>query len=155
MTSDLRTELRQTRPFASRQEEAFLNLERTATALQDDFEQVLKPFGITGAQYNVLRILRGAGPQGLCRNEVRDRLVTRMPDVTRMLDRMEQAGLVVRERSTEDRRLVSTRLTARGRELVDALDAPVAAEQRRRLGHLDDAQLATLIQLLTIARERT
>ena len=153
MTPDLRTEIRQARPFASPEQEAHLNIGRTDAVLSDALERMLKPFGISGTQYNVLRILRGAGPEGLCRNEVRDRLLTRMPDVTRLLDRMEDAGLIVRTRSTEDRRLVSTRLTTRGRELVDSLDAPVAAEHRRRLGHLSEQQLRTLVELLTLARQ--
>lgn len=152
--ADLKTEIRQTRAFPTLHEEAFLNIERTATQLADAFEQMLKPHGITGTQYNVLRILRGAGADGLCRNEVRDRLVTRMPDVTRLLDRMEDAGLIVRERSTEDRRVVSTQLTRQGRKLVDSLDAEVTAEHKARLGHLDADQLRTLIELLTLARQR-
>ena len=150
--ADLKTELRQTKAFPSLHEEAFLNVERTAALLADAFEQMLKPHGITGTQYNVLRILRGAGANGLCRNEVRDRLVTRMPDVTRLLDRMEDAGLIVRERSTEDRRLVSTQLTRKGRELVDSLDGLVTAEHKARLGHLTADQLRTLIELLTLVR---
>lgn len=150
--ADLKTEIRQTKAFPTLHEEAFLNIERTATQLADAFEQMLKPHGITGTQYNVLRILRGAGANGLCRNEVRDRLVTRMPDVTRLLDRMEDAGLIVRERSTEDRRLVSTQLTRQGRKLVDSLDAEVTAEHQARLGHLDADQLHTLIELLTLVR---
>ena len=149
---DLKSEIRQTKAFPTVYEEAYLNLERTAALLNDAFEQMLKPYGITGTQYNVLRILRGAGTDGLCRNEVRDRLVTRMPDVTRLLDRMENAGLIIRERSTEDRRQVSTQLTAEGRRLVDDLDAPVTAEHKARLEHLDPAQLRTLIDLLTQVR---
>ena len=149
---DLKTEIRQTRAFPSLHEEAFLNLERSAAMLQDAFEQMLKPYGITGTQYNVLRILRGASPGGLCRNEIRDRLVTRMPDVTRLLDRMEDAGLITRERSTEDRRLVSTQLTRSGRKLVDSLDAVVTAEHKAQLRHLTAAQLRSLIELLTLVR---
>ncbi len=152
MTSDLRAEIRQSQPFASLRQEAQLNVVRTSAVLTDAFERLLRPYGITATQYNVLRILRGAGAAGLCRNDLRDRLLTRMPDVTRLLDRMADAGLVERERSTEDRRLVATRLTAQGRRLVDELDAVVAAEHDRRLGHLSDAELATLIELLTHAR---
>ncbi len=92
MANDLQSELRQSKPFPSLEEEAFLNIERTETLLADAFEQVLKPYGITGTQYNVLRILRGAGSKGLCRNEVRDRLVSRMPDVTRLFNRMDHAN---------------------------------------------------------------
>ena len=153
MSSDLREQLRQRKPFESLQQEAYLNLARTEALLSDALEQVLKPYGISGTQYNVLRILRGAESNGLCRYEIRDRLITRMPDVTRLLDRMEDAGLVTRVRGSEDRRLVSTRLTKAGRELVDSLDEPVNEEHRRRLGHLSDAQLRTLIELLGLARE--
>jgi DNA-binding MarR family transcriptional regulator len=152
MPTDLRDELRQTRPFVSLHQEAHLNIARTEAVLGDALERVLKAHGIGTTQYNVLRILRGAGPDGLCRNEIRDRLLTRMPDVTRLLDRMEEAELVTRARGTDDRRLVSTRLTARGRRLVDSLDAPVAEEHRRRLGHMSEAQLKALVELLTLAR---
>lgn len=152
MTPDLRSELRQRKPFESLQQEAHLNVVRTGTALQDAFEQLLKPYGVSNTQYNVLRILRGAEPDGLCRNELRDRLITRMPDVTRLLDRMEEIELVSRERETTDRRLVTTRITKRGRRLVDELDNVVAAEHQRTLGHLNKAQLTTLIELLTLAR---
>ncbi|HEV2643144.1 MAG TPA: hypothetical protein VGT98_10570, partial [Candidatus Elarobacter sp.] len=96
MTTDLREELRQRKPFASVQHEAYLNVIRTAALLTDDFERMLKPFGLSGAQFNVLRILRGAEADGLCRNEIRDRMVTRMSDMTRLLDRMEETGLVAR-----------------------------------------------------------
>jgi DNA-binding MarR family transcriptional regulator len=153
MTPSLRHEIRQRKPFGSLQQEAHLSIARTEAVLHDALERVLKPHGISATQYNVLRILRGAGPEGLCRNEVRDRLLTRMPDVTRLLDRMEDAGLVTRVRSTADRRLVTTKLTARGRELVDALDRPVAEEHKRRLGHLTTDQLRTLVELLALARE--
>ena len=153
MTPALRDELRQRKPFRSLEQEAHLNIVRTAAVLADAFEQMLKPAGITGAQYNVLRILRGAEGDGLCRNELRDRLLTRMPDVTRLLDRMEEAGLVARARDADDRRLVTTRITARGRRVVDELDAAVAKEHRRRLGHLDADQLGTLIELLTLIRQ--
>ena len=152
MPTDLLDELHQRKPFSSLAQEAHLNVGRTHALLQEGLEQVLKAYGLSGTQYNVLRILRGADPRGLCRNEVRDRLLTRMPDVTRLLDRMEQAGLVTRERDTADRRLVTTRLTERGRELVDALDDPVAEEHERRLGHLGEARLRELVRLLTRAR---
>ena len=155
MSPDLREELQQTRPFVSLEQEAFLNLLRTQAELSDSFEQMLRPHGLSGTQYNVLRILRGAGPEGLCRNEIRGRLLTRMHDVTRLLDRMEAAGLVTRARSTEDRRQVGTQLTERGRALVDQLDAETAQEHRRRLGHLTESQLKSLVELLTLARRRS
>jgi len=152
MSNELLDELRQRRPFASLSHEAHLSVGRTAAVLQEGLDRVLKPHGVSGAQYNVLRILRGAGDAGLCRHEIRDRLLTRMPDVTRLLDRMERAGWVVRERDAADRRLVTTRLSARGRELVDALDEPVAAEHEHRLGHLGEERLRELIDLLADAR---
>jgi DNA-binding MarR family transcriptional regulator len=152
MSNTLLDELHQRKPFASLAEEAHLNLSRTEALLQEGIDRVLKPHGVSATQYNVLRILRGAGAKGLCRHEIRDRLLTRMPDVTRLLDRMEEAGLVTRERDTADRRLVTTRLTDRGRKLVDALDGPVAKEHERQLGHLDEKQLRTLVRLLTLVR---
>ena len=155
MPTDLLDELRQRKPFISLAQEAHLSVARTEARLLDGLEQVLRPHGIGVTQYNVLRILRGAGADGLCRNDVRDRLLTRMPDVTRLLDRMEKAGLVLRERDTADRRLVTTRLTEQGRALVDALDGPVAEEHQRRLGHLTEEQLRTLSELLSAAREAT
>ena len=152
MSTDLLDELRQRKPFASLAQEAHLNVGRTQAMLHEGLEQVLRPYNLSATQYNVLRILRGAEPGGLCRNELRDRLLTRMPDVTRLLDRMEEAGLVTRERDTSDRRLVTTRLTERGRELVDALDGPVAEEHERRLGHLGEERLRVLVRLLTLVR---
>ena len=127
---------------------------RTANLLSDEFEQMLKPHGITGTQYNVLRILRGAEPDGLCRNEVSQRLLNRMPDATRLLDRMEEAGLVTRERSTSDRRLVTTRITKQGRQIVDSLDESADEQHEKALGHMSEQQLRTLIKLLTIARKQ-
>ena len=151
--SQLREEIRQQRPFGSPEQEAYLSLVRTAALLTDSLEQKLKPAGLTTAQYNALRILRGAEPDGLCRNEVRDRMLTRMPDMTRLLDRLEAMGLVSRVRSDEDRRLVSTHITAKGRRLLDKLEQPVEDEHRARLGHLSRAQLKTLIELLAAVRE--
>jgi DNA-binding MarR family transcriptional regulator len=152
MATDLKQELKQEKPFRSIQQEAELNLVRTANLLNDNFERMLKPYGITGTQYNVLRILRGAEPDGLCRNEVSARLLNRMPDATRLLDRMEEAGLVTRERSRKDRRLVTTRITEKGRDLVDSLDDVVAAQHQKQLGHLSEKQLRLLIDLLTEVR---
>ena len=154
MPSRLRDEIKQTKPFASVYEEAYLNLARTAAVLGHSFAEAVKPHGVTATQYNVLRILRGAGNAGLCRNEVRDRLVAQVPDVTRLLDRMEEAGLIEREREAADRRMVTTRITADGLRLLKALDEPVLALHRTQLGHLSKQQLTTLIELLTLAREQ-
>lgn len=153
MPHTLREEIQQTRPFVSRREETALNIARTAAVLTDSFDQMVKPWGITSAQYNVLRILRGAEPKGLCRNDVRDRMLTRAPDMTRLLDRMEAAGIVARTRDTEDRRMVTTRITSEGLQMLAELDAVVDGHHRHHLGHLSDAQLDTLIELLTLVRQ--
>jgi DNA-binding MarR family transcriptional regulator len=153
MGRTLREELKQTKPFRGLEEEATLNIARTAAVLEHGLTQALKPFGVTPTQYNVLRILRGAGADGLCRNEVGERLIRRVPDVTRLLDRMEEEGLIVRQRSREDRRLVGTKLAAKGEAILDKLDHEICGIHRRHLGHLDRDQLRTLIDLLTEVRQ--
>ena len=153
--SDLKTELKQRQPFRSLGHEAHLSILRTAAELEHAFESALKPHGITATQYNVLRILRGAGPAGLCRNEIGARMVRRVPDVTRLLDRMEDVKLIARERGGDDRRFVTTRITAAGLKVLAALD-PVADEFADTvLGHLGDARLQTLVDLLGRVRGRT
>ena len=152
MSPDLRDELKQEKPFRSIHEEAHLNLIRTTNRLNDALEQKLKQHGITSTQYNVLRILRGAEPKGLCRNEVSERLLNRMPDATRLLDRMEEADLVTRSRATDDRRLVTTHITKKGRGIVDSLDEVVDQQHEKHLGHLSATKLRTLIDLLTELR---
>ena len=154
MARRLRTEIHQTKPFASLEEEAFLNLQRTADALLHGLEAALKPVGLSPSQYNVLRILRGAEAEGLACREVADRMVTRDPDITRLLDRLEARGLVIRARDREDRRVITVRITPEGLRLLQELDAPVAELPQRLFGHLDEAQLRTLIELLQMARER-
>ena len=148
---DLRDELKQTKPFKSVEEEALLSIVRTAALLEHSFAESLKPFGLTPTQYNVLRILRGS-PDGLCRNEVGERLVTRVPDVTRLLDRMERCGVIQRHRGGDDRRFVTTMLTEKGLKLVDKLDKEVAAMHARYLGHMGDKKVRELIKLLSEAR---
>jgi DNA-binding MarR family transcriptional regulator len=152
MSRGLREEIKQGRPFDSLEQEALLSVERTAAVLMHGFADSLKTYGITPTQYNVLRILRGAGAAGLCRNEIRARLVAQVPDVTRLLDRMEDAGLVERERDEVDRRLVTTRITRQGLQLLERLDAPVLEVHRSQLGHLSAAQLRSLIDLLAAVR---
>lgn len=153
MSPTLQQDIRQRKPFSSLEQEAYLSVVRSAWALSDMVEDLLKPYGISATQYNVLRILRGAGGDGLCRNELRDRMLTRMPDMTRLLDRMEEAGLVTRSRERDDRRMVLTRITPRGQDLLKQLDAPIDDLHRRQLSRLDQAQLRSLIDLLTLARE--
>jgi DNA-binding MarR family transcriptional regulator len=154
MTTQLRDEIRQTKPFSSVEQEAHLSIERTAAVLTHAMAEALKEHGVTAAQYNVLRILRGAGEQGLCRGEVRDRLVAQVPDVTRLLDRLEAAGMVARERGTQDRRYVTTRITPEGLRLLERLDQPVDELHRDLLGHIAPDELRTLIDLLARVRAR-
>jgi DNA-binding MarR family transcriptional regulator len=153
MVRSLREEIKQTKPFASLAHEAHLSVVRTAAIVTDEVEQLLRPYGITGTQYNVLRILRGAEPDGLCRNEVRDRMITRMPDMTRLLDRMEEAGLVQRSRELDDRRMVLTRIAPKGRSLLAELDSVVEQEHHNRFTKLSNDDLRALIQILAKVRE--
>ena len=152
MSGQLRDQIKQPRPFASLEAEAFVNVLRTASQLLGGLVELLRPHDITQPQYNVLRILRGAGPDGLPSGEVGVRMVSREPDMTRLLDRMEARGLVSRARGTVDRRVVTVRLTDAGRRMVDALDAPVRELHARQLGHLSPEELQALSTLLERAR---
>ncbi|MDQ6830223.1 MAG: MarR family transcriptional regulator [Gemmatimonadota bacterium] len=153
MPLHLRDEIKQSKPFKSLAQEAHLSIERTAAVLTHGFADVFERHGITPTQYNVLRILRGAGAAGLCRNEIRDRLVAQVPDVTRLLDRLEQMDLVVRDRDAADRRQVNARITRDGLRLLDRLDAPVAESHDRQFERLTERELRTLIDLLAKLRQ--
>ena len=148
----LRAELKMTKPFKSLEEEAILSIARTAAVLEHAGAEALRPFDLTITQYNVLRILRGAGSDGLCRHEVGERLVTQVPDVTRLLDRMETAGLIVRERGSEDRRVVATRITDKGLKLLEKIDRELPAIHARQLGHVSQKRLRELISILEEVR---
>jgi DNA-binding MarR family transcriptional regulator len=154
MTLKLKDEIKQTKPFTSLEQEAMLSVQRTDALLGYSIIEALKPYDVTPTQYNVLRILRGAGPSGLCREDIRDRLISQVPDVTRLLDRMEEAGLVGRERDSADRRLVTSRITDAGLTLLEKLAAPIARLHQQQLGHMTNAELRSLITLLAKARER-
>jgi len=150
----LQGEIRQSRPFSSLEEEAALNLSRTAGLLEQRITAVLKPSGLSPVQYNVLRILRGAGGDGAHCKDVGDRMLTPDPDVTRLLDRLEKRGLVMRERGRKDRRFVSVRITAEGLALLAGLDEPVRRSGQSLFGHLGAERLRQLIGLLEDAREK-
>lgn len=152
MTPALDQEISQRRPFRSPEHEATLNLLRTAAAVSGQLDQVLKPFGLTTASYNVLRILRGSDPSALNCGEIRARLVTRMPDVTRLLDRMEKTGWLRRERQSEDRRQVHIALTPEGHRVLAEIDPLIEAEHRRCFSALDQEEIRSLIELLTEVR---
>ena len=145
--------LRELRKKHSLEHATFLNLLQAANELTQGVAELLKPAGLTPTQYNVLRVLRGAGEEPLTCGEMGDRLIARDPDVTRLLDRLERNGLISRERSEEDRRVVVTRITEKGRRLVDRLDEPVSQLHRDQLGHLGKEKLAALAELLQEARD--
>jgi DNA-binding MarR family transcriptional regulator len=147
----LQQELKQNRPFPPI-EEATLSIVRTAVILENIPNKIFKQAGITGVQYNVLRILRGS-PEGLCRNEVGQRLIANVPDVTRLLDRMEAAGLITRHRTHKDRRFVLTKITEKGLAMLQELDGPLKAEYDRSLEHLKEEDAKQLIALLEKLRE--
>jgi DNA-binding MarR family transcriptional regulator len=153
VTGRLQKEIKQTRPFASVEEEALLGLLRTADGLARRGAEVLKPSGLSITQYNVLRILRGAGEAGLACGEIGERMITRDPDITRLLDRMEARGLLVRARSTSDRRVVTTRITPAGLALLKKLDGVMAEETRRLMQSLGATRLRTLVRMLDALRE--
>lgn len=153
MVRSLRSEIKQEAPFRSLEEEAYLSVIRTADLMSRSMAVAFKDFGLTLTQYNVLRILRGAGAEGLPSGEVGERMITREPDITRLLDRMEERGWVHRRRDATDRRVMLAYLTLAGRELVDQLDIPVAGLLEQCLGHLDDSKLAELSDLLGTVRE--
>jgi DNA-binding MarR family transcriptional regulator len=150
---NLRHEIGKRRPFDSAEQEAFLNLQRTADVLMRDVERMLKPAALSATQYNVLRILRGAGAAMAC-GEIAGRMITREPDMTRLLDRLEKRELVVRCRDTKDRRVVHTRITDQGLSLLHQLDKPVQDLHREQLAHLDESKLQQLSRLLEAARQR-
>ncbi len=154
MTGKLQAEIKQQRPFASLEQEVFLSLERTSDALTRQMAEVLKPAGLTGTQYNVLRILRGAEPAGLTCGEVGGRMITHDPDITRMLDRLEKRGLIVRSRDARDRRVIITRITPAGLQVLERLDEPVTAEHRRLLRHITQESLQRLADLLEEVRQK-
>jgi MarR family transcriptional regulator, organic hydroperoxide resistance regulator len=152
MARGLQAELKQKVPFTSREQEAYLALLRTADALQSRTEARLKEFGLTGTQYNALRILRGAGSDGLPCSEIGERMITHDPDITRLLDRLQKGGLVERTRDKRDRRVVYGKITAAGLTLLREMDGPVEKHGREMLRHVGHAKLKQLIELLELVR---
>jgi DNA-binding MarR family transcriptional regulator len=149
----LRQAIKQRKPFQSLQQEVFLEVLRTGHALVEDLVTLLKPYGLTQPQYNVLRILRGAGAAGLPTGEVGARMVaSREPDVTRLLVRMARQGLVQRERRADNRRFVTARITPEGSRVLKALDQPVLEMHAAQLRHMSQRELERLAELLERAR---
>ena len=151
----LQREVRKRKPFDTPAQEAYLSIQRTASLLAADFQRVLKPHGLSEATYNVLRILRGALAEDVARtcSEIGEHMVTPVPDVTRLVDRLESRGLVLRTRDIEDRRIVRVSITDEGLAILAQLDGPVSRSHRSQLGHVSDAELARLISLLAKVRQ--
>ncbi len=152
MTGRVRGEIRQRKPFRRLEDEAFVNLLRTADTLMQGVAATLKPTGLSPTQYNVLRILRGAEPDGLACREIGERMITRDSDITRLLDRLEERHLVTRSRDTEDRRVIVTRITREGLRILEPLDGPIQALHVKQVGHLGQERLKVLIALLEAVR---
>jgi DNA-binding MarR family transcriptional regulator len=144
---------RKLRAVPSLEEAAFLDLLRTTDMLSRGLIHVLKAEELSATQYNVLRILRGA-PEGLPCGEIANRMITRDPDVTRLLDRLEKRNLIARCREAKDRRTVMTRITPEGLKLLARLDEPVQTGHRKLLGHLGPKRLQELMRLLQVARQQ-
>ncbi len=148
MAGKLLSELKQTKPFQSLEQEAYLNLIKTAEFVQQAAAVALRSHNLSETQYNVLRILRGAGEDGLKCSDIGGRMVTHDPDITRLLDRLEKYGWVERRRSNADRRVVTTRITAAGLAKLSELDEPLEQSLQAMLQRLGPAKLHTLIELL-------
>jgi DNA-binding MarR family transcriptional regulator len=151
--ASLKLEIVQERPFASLEEEALLNLMRTADCLQRAFHRQTRDWGVTSTQYNVLRILRGAHPRGLTCSAIGSRMITAEPDITRLLTRLKGLKLIRQQRDRHDRRVVWTQICASGLDLLREMDPVIEKVPGELLGHLDGAELSELIRLLELARK--
>jgi len=136
------------------EDRAFIALQRAADKLALQAEQLVKANGLTGAQYNVLRILRGAEPGGLPCSSISERMISHDPDMTRLLDRMEKRQLITRQRQSDDRRVVKTRITSEGLDVLKKLDAPIRELHKRQFAHMGAARVKTLAALLNEICER-
>jgi DNA-binding MarR family transcriptional regulator len=155
VAKNIQTEIQQTKPFSILEEEALVSLQRTADRLHWRMSEMLKAHNLSPTQYNALRILRGARDEGRSCSEIAERMINRDPDITRLVDRLERRGLVARSREADDRRVITTRITAAGLKLLDSLDRPVEDLNRKLLGPLGEQRLRTLIQLLDAVRAQS
>jgi MarR family transcriptional regulator, organic hydroperoxide resistance regulator len=148
----LQKELKQTRPFRSPAEEAFVAVLKTADVLRRRMARIVEPHGITPQQYNVLRILRGAHPEPLPTLEIRERMLEEAPGITRLVDRLERLGLIERERAEDDRRRVDCWITAAGLDLLDELDEEVDAADEATADGLSTRDVQALLRILEVIR---
>ena len=152
--ASLKAEIEQERPFSSLEEEALLNVMRTSDCLHRAFQRSTRKWGVTSTQYNVLRILRGAHPKGLTCAAIRGRMITAEPDITRLLARMKAQKLIRQRRDAQDRRSVWTEISQAGLRLLKEMDPVILRLPVDLMAGLDRAELAELIRLLELARER-
>jgi DNA-binding MarR family transcriptional regulator len=151
MTGRLQQELKKRKPFESAEQEAALNILRTGDWIDNRLNRLLREFGLTSSQYNVLRILRGEG-KPLPSLEIADRMIQIVPAITGLIDRLEKQKLLVRRRSAEDRRVIYVEITEKGLSLLKEIDEPMAAIHRDLIGHLSQRELKDLTGLLEKAR---
>ena len=151
MVGKIQSEIKQTKPLTP-QQEVLLTVQRTADAFNRTIGSMLKPFGVSGTQYNVLRILRGAGKNGLPCGAIAERMVTRDPDITRLLDRLDKMGFITRNRDQRDRRIVNTTITETGLKLLKDLDKPVQEISESLVRSLSATEMRQLVELLDLAR---
>lgn len=151
--TDIKQEIKQTKPFEQASAEAIVSLLRTADEIKRRLSEVTSREDITPQQYNVLRILRGAGEEGLPTLEIGKRMIERSPGITRLIDRMEKKGLVERNRSGSDRRCIPCRITAHGQQVLHRLEQPISELQNHIDAHMSSDQLNTLIDLLDEMRK--
>ena len=150
--SSVQSEIRQSRPFRSKKQEATIALLRTASVVGRALSRVLEPWGLSLAQYNALRIIRGAAPDGIATLAIRERMIEEGTTITRILDKLEQSGYIRRERALPDRRQVICEVTAGGRRLLDSIDPVVDAADEEAVASLSAREVGQLIELLDTVR---
>lgn len=155
MATGLKEEIKQTKPFSGIEQEALLNIHRTSGYVAHFAQQLLKKHGLTESQYNVLRILRGAGPEGLRCAEIGERMISRDPDITRLLERLQRQRLIERRRDAKDRRVVYTRISMEGLKVLKELDPDFEEGSKLLLKHMNAENVRTLIRLLEEVRQGT
>ncbi len=157
MAAKLQHEIGKLHPFECKEQEVYLNIERTADFLRRGVEELFRPYELSSTQYNVLRILRGAKffeqKESLPCGEIGQRMVTRDPDITRLLDRLEKRGFITRARQTNDRRVVKVQITDAGLEVLAKLDEPITKLHRQQLAHVNAEKLQQLNDLLENCRD--
>ena len=150
---NLKEELQKRGEWESPEQETYINILRTHSLLSMPFDRLFREHGISSPQYNILRILRGHNQDGLASLEIASQMIACVPDITRLLDRLEKSDYVSRKRSTEDRRVVRVSLTSKGRKFLKQLDVPIRDAEQASLGHMTRKDLKELSRLMTKARE--